>query len=226
LDLERDLPGRWQGESSQQFMDVQSDLSSVWGDLVEGIDEVSGRSTWSLDAEGLVQEAGAGPCTDGVSCTTRFVRAGTAAVDAEALMFYALWPLEECPEGMAGVFEGRERFSTNAGTEQEPRIWSQYHERLSLESNGRWHWSLEVKSYGSFSDMGQRTWYPQPEVVESEDSGTYEVTDNSLRFWTDVDDAIPGWVYISSPAEEPVELPFIGRALPRSDVMPYRRVER
>lgn len=221
LNLERDLPGRWQ-LASGEFMDVQADLSSVWGTTVLTRDERHGSSTWSLTAQGLVTEVGQGPCFDGDSCGARFVRTGTLGLDADELVFYALRPKQDCAEGVLGVYEGIERFETSDGAQGELRVWSERAERLTLHVDGKWSAQLNTKDYGTTNDMGTRRWYEEPEVDEARDTGTYERIDGALLL--QADETPSDWLFVPD-TEGPVELRLIGGALPKQGVDVYQRVE-
>jgi hypothetical protein len=221
LNLERDLPGRWQ-LASGEFMAVQADLSSVWGTTVLTQDERHGSSTWSLTAEGLVTEVGLGPCLDGDSCGARFTRTGTLGLSADELVFYALRPKQVCAEGVLGVYEGIERFEQNDGVESELRVWSERSELLTLYVDGKWTAQLNTKDYGTTNDMGMRRWYEEPVVHEARDTGTYERTDGALRL--KADEAPSDWLFVPD-TEGPVELRLIGGALPKQGVDVYQRVE-
>jgi hypothetical protein len=204
------------------FMEVGAALSASWGRRAEASDFVEGTSVWSLNQEGLVEEIGAGPCSDGSECGARFVRRGTLAVDEDELAFYALWPLDRCNAGLAGRYEGRERFETNRSTGGELRLWSERAERLTLETDGNWLWSLEAKTYASVNDQGSVYWLAEPTIHSSEDRGTYRRSGDTVTFTRQEPASHSSW--LSATAGESVELGPIGRALPVGGVTTYERV--
>jgi hypothetical protein len=219
LPLEEMLPGRWTYGGA--YMDVGIDLEASWGQRLQSSDHEEGRSVWARDAEGLVEEVGAGPCSQGSECGARFVRRGTAAVNANNLTFYALWPLDPCQEGVAGRYEGRELFENNRSTGGELRIWSERSERLTLEADQTWLWSIEVITYASLNDMGSATWLAEPRIEHGQDRGTYEQLGNAVTFTRN--EPASGLAWIPAEPGQAAELELVGRALPKPGVPRYGR---
>ena len=219
LALERQLPGRWTYDGL--YMEVDADLEATWGRRPESEDLVEGRSGWARDADGLVEEVGAGPCSEGSECGARFVRRGTAALDQNNLAFYALWPLDPCQPGVAGRYEGRERFENNRSTGGELRMWSERSEQLTLNSDGTWLWDIEVATYASVNDLGTVHWLAEPRRESGQDRGTYLQVDGAVSFTRKEPASSLAW--ISAEPGQSVELELIGRALPKRGVSTYRR---
>jgi hypothetical protein len=219
LQLEDQLPGRWTFGSA--YMEVGTDLAASWGHQLESSDLEEGRSAWARDAEGLVEEVGDGPCSEGSDCGARFVRRGTAALGLNQLAFYALWPLDPCQQGVAGRYEGRERFENNRSTGGELRTWSERSEQLTLEPDGTWVWNAEVVTYASVNDLGTVNWLAEPRIESGQDRGAYVQASGVVKF-TRKEPAV-GLAWISAEPGRAVELEPIGRALPKSGVATYQR---
>lgn len=225
LDLPATFPGRWHygSEGYGQYTEVESDLRGAWGMYEDTGDRIEGRSVWSFDEDGLVVETGDGPCSEGSDCGLRFVQSGTVVSDATRMAFYALWPVDPCQSGIAGVYEGREFYENNTQTGGELRLWSERSERLTLSANGTWHWWGENRLYANVSDMGMVFWDEDPPTSSGDDSGTYEVLGDSIRFTRDdPEDASSVWVW--SQTREPVDVPMIGRAVGKYSVALYERM--
>jgi hypothetical protein len=223
LDLPGRLPGRWEYGSEQggRYTAVGADLRGSWGSYDETTDYPAGTSRWSTDAEGLVVETGVGPCNEGPPCDARFVQRGTVAAAESTMSFYALWPVDPCQSGIVGSYEGREDYENNRSTDGELRLFKERRERLTLRADGSWHWLYEAATYATVNDMGTVFWNQAPARTSAEDRGTYEAVTGGLRFTRDAPTSRPGWAASSS--GEPVELPFIGRALSYYSVDVYQR---
>lgn len=219
LDVEAQLPGRW--SYGGMYMEVGIDLRASWGRSLQSSDVVEGTSVWSRDAEGMIEEIGAGPCADGSECGARFVRRGTLAADDRRLAFYALWPIDPCQQGLAGRYEGRDRFENNRATQGDLRLWSERTEQLTLEADGSWFWVLESKTYASVNDMGTVYWLAEPRIESGEDRGTYRLVDGAVSFTRQALASQSTW--LSAAAGQSVELQLIGRALPYRGVSTYER---
>jgi hypothetical protein len=219
LALEEQLPGRWTYDDL--YMEVGADLEATWGRRLESSDLVEGRSVWARDTDGLVEETGAGPCSEGSECGARFLRSGTVAVDEGELTFYALWPLDPCHSGIAGRYEGRERFENNRSTGGELRIWSERSEQLTLHSDGSWLWGVEIATYASVNDAGIVSWLAKPRFESGQDQGTYREVDGAVSFTRH--EPAPALAWISAESGQSVELELIGRALSKPGVSTYQR---
>jgi hypothetical protein len=219
LGLDVQLPGRWTYGGS--YMEVGADLEATWGRRGEASDRVEGRSVWARDADGLVEEVGAGPCLEGSECGAAFVRRGTTAVDANELAFYALWPLDPCQAGVTGRYEGRERFENNRATGGELRTWSERSERLTLNSDGTWLANIDVTTYASVNDRGTVYWLAEPRTESGQDQGAYRQVDGAVSFTRR--ESATGFAWIAAEPGQSVELWLIGRALSKPGVSTYRR---
>jgi hypothetical protein len=227
MDVVSRLPGRWQAgaETTGRFTEVVAGLEGSWGTYAGGTDYVEGTSQWSTNEEGLIVETGAGPCGAGASCDRRFVQSGTLSVDDSQLVFYGLWPVDPCQIGVPGTYEGREAYENNNNTGGGLRSWSEISERLSLRSDGTWHWQYRQTNYATVNDLGTAFWSAEPRVQSGEDSGTYEVADDRVTFRR-AESATGSAMWVHSPDGTPLTLQLVGRAVPKSSVPAYRRVDR
>jgi hypothetical protein len=202
-------------------MEVGADLQGSWGRRLEASDFVEGTSAWARDADGLVEEVGAGPCAEGSECGARFVSRGTAAVDERYLAFYALWPIDPCQPGVAGRYEGRERVENNRSTTGELRLWSERAEQLTLNSDGTWVWATEITTYATLNDMGAAFWLAEPHIESGQDRGTYRQRDGAVTFTRQ--EPASAFAWISAGPGQSAELELIGRAIPKPGVSIYQR---
>lgn len=219
LALERQLPGRW--TYGGLYMEVGADLEANWGRSLESSDFVEGTSVWARDADGLIEEVGAGPCAQGSECGARFARRGTVALDENDLAFYALWPIDPCQLGLAGRYEGRERFENNRSTGGELRTWSERSEQITLNADGTWVARIDVATYASVNDMGTVNWLAMPRTESGEDRGTYREVNGAVSFTRQ--ERASAFAWISAEPGQSVELELIGRALPKPGVSTYHR---